>query len=53
MAWVLFWLICAGVCAWVAKEKNRDSLGWFFLGLLLGPIGLIALAAVPSLPKQQ
>jgi len=25
----------------VANNKGRNRLGWFFIGLLLGPIGLV------------
>lgn len=45
----LLWVVCAGFSAFVAKQKNRDSVGWFFLGLLFGPIALLALAAIPPL----
>lgn len=39
------------LCSWVAKQKNRNSMNWFFLGFLLGVLALIALAAVPALAQ--
>ena len=48
---LLFALIWAAVfsltCARVATEKGRDATTWGFLGMVLGVIALIALAAVP------
>ena len=36
--WILFGFIC-----WiVANTKGRNGLGWFMIGVLLGPIGLIS-----------
>lgn len=35
-------VICCGIAsAMVASSKGRDTVGWFFLGLILGPFGLI------------
>jgi len=33
-----------------ASQKNRNTVGWFFLGALLGPFGLLVLA-MPKLEK--
>jgi len=44
-------IIFGAFCAFIAKEKNRDTGAWFFLGLLFSLIGLIAIAAVPKLEK--
>lgn len=49
---IIFWLACGGFAAFIASQKNRDAVGWFFLGCLFGPVGLIGIAAVPSIPKQ-
>jgi len=35
----------------IAKEKNRDKAGWFFLGFFFSFIALLALIAVPKLDK--
>ena len=35
----------------IAKEKNRDQAGWFFLGFFFSFIALLALIAVPKLEK--
>ncbi|MBI5060124.1 cytochrome c biogenesis protein ResB [candidate division KSB1 bacterium] len=38
-------------CAYVAREKKRGPLTWFFLGVLFGLFALIALAALPRRDK--
>lgn len=48
---ILFWGLLGGICAYVAKQRNRNPIGWFFLGALLGVIGLIILYILPSKAK--
>lgn len=38
---IFFWVVCGFGTAAIAKSKGRDSMGWFWLGLLLGPIGIL------------
>lgn len=38
----------AGLGAWLAEKKGYSSGAWFFICLLTGPVGLIALAGAPS-----
>ena len=38
---VIVWLACAFGCAAIASSKNKSSFGWFWLGLLLGIIGIL------------
>ena len=38
-------------CSWLAGEKGRNSGGWFFLGLLFGPIALFSLGFAPALQR--
>jgi hypothetical protein len=46
---VLLWIGGAFLAAWVASEKNRDPVGWWFLGFFLSPLlVLVALNAVPA-----
>lgn len=37
----IFWVLCGIAAATVASSKGRSAVGWFFLGLILGPFGLI------------
>lgn len=46
---VLVWVLCGIASAAIANSKGRDPVGYFFVGLLLGLIGLIIAAAVPRL----
>ena len=42
--WVLFGIACAVI----ATNKGRSGGGWFVLGFLLGPFGLILVLVVPK-----
>ena len=41
MEYAIVWIICGVVSAFLANKKGRSVLGWFIIGFLLGPIGLI------------
>jgi hypothetical protein len=43
----IVWLLFGVVSAVIASKKGRSGCGWFILGILLGPFGLI-LALVVS-----
>ena len=42
------WIICGVISAVVASNKGRSGCGWFVIGVLLGPLGLIWAAVTPS-----
>ncbi|MBI2742558.1 MAG: DUF4339 domain-containing protein [Chlamydiales bacterium] len=49
---VVLWVVLGSITAHYAKERGRDPRSWFFIGLLLGVLGLIALFVMPRLkPK--
>lgn len=41
MGYGIFWILCAAFSAALASSKNRSAFSWFFLGLLVGPFGLL------------
>lgn len=44
-------LACGVIAAVIASTKNRSGPGFFLLGILLGPVGIVcALAARPGTP---
>jgi hypothetical protein len=45
---IVTWLICGVVTAIIAGSKNRNPVGWFFIGSLLGIFGLIMVCAMPA-----
>ena len=45
---VTIWILCGAVSAFVASYKGRSGCGWFLLGAILGPFGLILSLVVPS-----
>lgn len=49
----LLWLGCAILCAVVAPGRGRSGAGWFFIGLIFGVFGVIALLAMPNLAQLQ
>jgi hypothetical protein len=44
---IVFWVILGIAAAAIAHSKGRDLVGWFFIGALLGLIGLIMAIAMP------
>jgi len=45
IGWTCF---VAGLGAWVADKKGYSMISWFFMCLITGIFGLIAIAGVPS-----
>ena len=45
----IVWFLCAITCAVIASGKNRNGVGWFFIGLLIGIFGLIMIICLPAL----
>ena len=50
MIWFLVWIASMSFTVYAAGQKNRDRASWFVLSFLFGPLALLAIAAVPSLP---
>jgi hypothetical protein len=50
MEYVLFWIVFAILSSILAGQRNRSQLGWFFIGLIFGPFGLLV-AFVPKKEK--
>jgi hypothetical protein len=42
------WIMCAIICAVIAGNKGRSSIGWGILGFLLGPLGIVLALVVSS-----
>jgi len=51
LIYVVVGLVIGAFSAFIAGEKNRDTLYWFLLGLLFNIIALLALMAVPSVKR--
>ncbi len=51
--WIIGGLVCGFLCGYVASEKRRSGGAWFVAGFLLNVLALIALAAIPSLTKDE
>ena len=41
MTFVIIWFLFGIISAIVAGSKGRNGCGWFLLGFLLGPFGLL------------
>lgn len=48
----LIWIVIAIACAVIASSKGRNGFLWFIGGFCLSIIGLIIIAALPSLKPQ-
>jgi hypothetical protein len=48
---LVIWIVVAIVGAIIAGNKGRSSGGWFFLCLLLTPLAILVLLALPSLKE--
>ena len=44
------WFTLSLVIAGIAQGKNRSGLGWWLLGLVLGPVALVILLILGRLP---
>lgn len=43
-------LVCAVICMEVARSKRRNPAGWFLLGLIFGPLAILAVAVTSPPP---
>lgn len=50
---LLYSFVTAGFSAFIASQKHRDVVDWFFVGLLFGIFGIIGIAAVPALEAKK
>lgn len=50
---LVFAAIIGIICALIANSKGRSAIGWFFIGFLLGLIGLIICIVMPNLKEQR
>lgn len=49
--WVfLLWIFCMLLAAYIAGQKQRST-WWCLVGLVFGPIGVIMVALLPTLPR--
>jgi hypothetical protein len=39
-----FWILCGFIACVIASGKGRSGFGWFLLGILFGPLALLAVA---------
>ena len=46
IALLFLWIPCAIFCGTIAEDKGHSGIAWFWGGLLFGPIGLLAVAAL-------
>ncbi len=48
----IVWLVCGFICSVIAGSKGRSAGGFFLMGLLLGPLGVIVAAVLPRNENQ-
>lgn len=47
------WLLLGGATSYFARQRGRDPLVWFFIGMLLGILGLLLLFLLPSVALEE
>lgn len=53
-AWtIVLWCLHGGIGAAWASSRGRSPLKWFFVGFVLGWIGLLALFLLPPVPRAE
>ncbi len=45
---LIFWITMGFTTAYIAKQRNRNTTGWFFIGLFFSLFGLLLLLILPS-----
>ena len=45
---LIIWIVCGVIAAFMGTVKGRSGCGWFLIGFLLGPIGIIIAAVVKA-----
>jgi hypothetical protein len=50
---LIFCIIFGIICAAIASGKGRSGVAWFFIGALIGLIGLIIILCLPNLKQEQ
>jgi YHS domain-containing protein len=53
MVFLFIWVLFGVGCAIAAANKKRSVAGWFFLGMLLGPFGLLFILLVQPLSQSE
>jgi hypothetical protein len=53
MELLVVWIVVAIVGAIVAGNKGRSGVGWFFICLLLTPLAVLILLALPTLKSPE
>lgn len=53
MTFLILWLLFGIGCGIAASNKKRSVAGWFFLGILLGPFGLLFILLLKPLPESE
>jgi len=49
----ILWIVSILVTVFIARDKNRSLVGWFFLSFILGPIALIVVLLLPRIEQRQ
>ena len=45
---ILFWVFFGFLASFIAKRKNRNPLGWFFIGFFFSLLGVLLVAILPN-----
>ena len=50
---LVYWGSFGAFCGWLAEEKGKDRVTWFWLGMVFGVIALLAIVGVPKVESSE
>lgn len=50
---IISWLLFGGAASYFAGQRGRDPFAWFFIGMLLGILGLLLLFLLPTVTSPE
>lgn len=50
---IISWLLFGGASSYFAGQRGRDPFAWFFIGMLLGILGLLLLFLLPPVNQEE
>lgn len=46
---IILWLLMGAITSYFSRRRGRDPIAWFFIGMLLGLLGLLLLFILPAI----
>jgi len=53
LGWLVYTFVCICLAVYVSAEKNRPDWEPYVFGFFLGPIGVLTMAVLPTMPAKK